>query len=270
LEDGFCRIWLEGLIQGFQSYLEYRLSRRNEARLRIERALDAALLLEDRYGLTLFELHRMQLGHNLARIDWRFGLFQEAFGLAGALVGHLQALRRELPFHRNWRVDRMLACPSNLRRRMILQVTREAIDLLVAHPEPAYWHAFLSEAKIGDGQASRRLFGDPRLYHWLCACRARSLGDRQQYLEALEEILLPGPLGLGTSYYSILVDFADFCSADRSIAARKVVDFFSRDAPKWKGVPALLAERLAEICGASPGSRRAVDLHQTSEAKGIA
>lgn len=264
LEEGFCRTWLVGVIEGYQAYLEYRLRRRNEARARIERALDAALLLEDRYGLTLFELHRMQLGHNLARIDWRLGFLLEAFGLAGALVGHLQALRRDLPFHRDWHTARMLGCPSYLRRTMVLQVTLEAIDLLVAHPEPAHWDAFLREARIGDGQTSR-LFGDPRLYHWLCARRARSLGDWQQYLGALEEILRPGPIGLGATYYSILVDFAHFCSADHSIAARKVLDFFSRDAPKWKGVPVLLAERLAEICGASPAPSRGLALLHGSE-----
>ena len=253
LEDGFCQAWTAGLIESFQAYLDYRSSRRNDARLRIERALDSALLLEDRYGLTLFELLRIQLGHNLARIDWRFGLYEGAFALAGALIGHLQGSRQELPFHRDWRASRMLACPSYMRRRMTLQIAREAIGLLVAHPEPAYWDAFLGEAKIGDRPADRRLFGDPRLYLWLCARRARNLGDRRQYLDTLVEILVSGPLGLGTAYYSILVDFADFCSTEQSVAARKVIDFFSRDAPKWKGLPTLLAERLAEIFGGRRG-----------------
>jgi len=251
LKAGFCRTRLVGIIEAYEAYLEYCSSSPNEARRRLERALDSALLLESRYGLTLFELQRMQLGHNLARIDWRFGFLEEAFVLAGALVGYLQGWRRDLPFHRDWRADRMRSCPVYLRKAMILQIAVEAINQLVVHPERDYWEAFLGEAKIGGEESSSQFFDDPRLWRWLRACQARFQGDCRRYLETLEEILPPGPRGLGTSYYSILVDFADFCSADRSIAARRIVGFFSRDAPKWKGLPMVLAQRLAEICDAN-------------------
>lgn len=251
LKEGVCRTRLVGIIEAYEAYLEYCLSRHDEARRRLERALDSALLLESRYGLTLFELHRMQLGHNLARIDWQFGFREEAFVLAGALVGYLQGQRRGLPFHRDWRGDRMRCCPVFLRKAMVGQIAREAIDQLVARPERAGWETFLGEAKIGDEGSSSQFFVDPRLWHWLRARWARSQGDCRRYLKILEEILPPGPRGLGTSYYSILVDFADFCSTDRSIAARKVVGFIARDASKWIGFPTGLAKRLSEICNAN-------------------
>jgi len=267
LKEGFCRTRLVGIIEGYEAYLEYRLSCRSEARRRLERALDSALLLENRYGLTLFELQRMQLGHNLARIDWRFGFVEDAFSLAGALVGYLQGRRRDLPFHHDWCGERLRSCPVYLRKAMIVQIAGEAIDQLVSRPESSLWEAFLGEAKIGDERSSSQFFADPRLWHWMRARRSRLQGDCRQYLEILEEILPPGPRGLGTSYYSILVDFADFCSVDRSIAARKVVGFFSRDAPKWKGLPAVLAQRLAEICDASSTPSSVVDLRSDSEAR---
>ncbi len=256
LQEGFCQTCLVGLIEGYEAYLEYRLSDRSEAARRLERALDSSLLLEVRYGLTLFELHRMQLGHNLARIDWRFGFLEEAFALTGAMVGYLQGLRRDLPFHRDWRPSRMLSCPVYLRQAMMVQIAGEAIERLVARPETAHWETFLNEAMIDDDESGSRFFVDPRLWRWLLARRARLEGDRRRYLQTLEEILPAGPRGLGTSYYSILVDFADFCSAEPSIAARKVVDFLARDAAKWKNFPAPLARRLSEIRDAPPLRRR--------------
>lgn len=248
LQEGFCQIWSVGLIEGYEAYLEYRSGDRSEARRRLEEALDSSLLLESRYGLTLFELHRMQLGHNLARIDWRFGFLGEAFALTGAMVGYLQGRRRDLPFHRDWRTKRMLSCPVYMRQAMVVQIAGEAIAHLVARPEPAHWEIFLDEARIDDESA----FVDPRLWRWLRARRARLEGDRWQYLETLEQILPAGPRGLGTIYYSILVDFADFCSGEASTAARKVVGFLARDAAKWKGFPAPLAGRLSEIQDATP------------------
>lgn len=257
-QEGFYRTWLAGLIEGYEAYLEYRLGDRREARRRLEHALDSSLLLEHRYGLTLFELHRMQLGHNLARIDWRFGFPDAAFALAGAMVGYLQGRRRDLPFHRDWRAKRMLSCPAYLRQRMVVQIAGEAIDHLVTRPEPAHWEIFLDEARIDDDDSGSRFFPDPRLWRWLRARRARLEGDRRRYLQTLEEILPGGPHGLGTLYYSILVDFADFCSSEPSIAARKVVGFLARDATKWKGFPAPLARRLSEIRDATPAPTRTV------------
>ena len=248
LEEGFCRTWL-GLIEGYEAYLEYRLGDRSEARRRLETALDSSLLLEVCYGLTLFELHRMQLGHNLARIDWRFGFHEEAFVLTGALVGYLQGRQQNLPFHRDWHASRMRSCPVYLRQAMVVQIASEAIDYLVVHPEPEHWKIFLNEAAINEEGASSQFFVDPRLWDWLQGRRARLEGDSQRYLEILEGVLPAGPRGLGTLYYSMLVDFADFCSTAPSIAAKKVVGFFARDAAKWKNFPSALSQRLSEICG---------------------
>lgn len=254
LKESFCRTRLVGIIEGYEAYLEYRLSDRCQARRRLENALDSALLLEIRYGLTLFELHRMQLGHNLARVDWRFGFHKEAFVLAGALVGYLQGRRRNLPFHRDWRADRMRSCPAYLRQAMVVQIAGEAIHHLVSRPETAYWETFLDEAAIDDDESGGRFFADPRLWRWLRARRARLEGDHRRYLETLEEILPTGPRGLGTLYHAILVDFAELCSAEASIAARKVVGFLVRDAAKWKGFPVPLAGRLAEIRDETPAA----------------
>jgi hypothetical protein len=253
LKESFCRTRLVGIIESYEAYLEYRLSDLSQARKRLENALDSSLLLEIRYRITLFELHRMQLGHNLARVDWRFGFHEEAFVLAGALVGYLQGRRQDLPFHRDWHADRMRSCPAYLRQAMVVQIAGEAIHHLVSRPETAYWETFLDEAAIDDDESGGRFFADSRLWRWLRARRARLEGDRRRYLETLEEILPAGPRGLGTLYYAILIDFAELCSTETSIAARKVVGFLTRDAAKWKGFPEPLARRFARLAEVDVG-----------------
>ena len=251
LDEGLCRIRLVGIIEAYEAYLEYRLGCRSEARDRLERALDSALLLEERYGLSLYELHRMQLGHNLVRVDWRFGFLEEAFSLAGALVGYLEGRRRDLPFHRGWCNKRLLSCPIYLRKLMVAQIAGEAIDHLISHPESSYWDIFFGEARIGDETTNDLFSVDLRLWQWHQARRILLQGDDRGYLQILREILLPGPRGLGTLYYAIIVDFAEFCAADRSLPARKVLDLLLQDSLKWKNFPVILAKRLSEICHAS-------------------
>lgn len=251
LEEGLCRIRLVGIIEAYEAYLEYRLGCRSEARDRLERALDSALLLEERYGLSLYELHRMQLGHNLVRVDWRFGFLEEAFSLAGALVGYLEGRRRDLPFHRGWCSKRLLSCPIYLRKIMVMQIAGEAIDHLISHPENSYWETFFGEARIGDEKTNDLLSMDLRLWQWHQARRILLQGDDRGYLQILREILLHGPRGLGTLYYAIIIDFAEFCAADRSLPARKVLDLLFQDSSKWKNFPVALAKRLSEICHVS-------------------
>lgn len=252
LEEGICKTKLIGAIEGYEAYLEYRLGCRDEARRRLGRALDSALLLEQQYGLTLYELHRMQLGHNLARIDWRFGFFEDAFALSGALVGYLMGSRQRLPFHRAWRLDRLLCCPVYLRKAMIFQIAGESINQLVLQANSAYWRVFISRARVGADDSRGMVLFDPRLWSWLRAWLARSKGDSRFYLEALQEILSPGPPGLGTIYYSIIVDFAEFCLADHSAAAKRTLELIVRDSTKWKNFPAALAKRLFEISNGGP------------------
>lgn len=251
LEEGLCRIRLVGIIEAYEAYLEYRLGCRSEARNRLERALDSALLLEERYGLSLYELHRMQLGHNLARVDWRFGFLEEAFSLAGALVGYLEGRRRDLPFHRGWCYKHLRSCPIYLRKIMVVQIAGEAIEHLISHSRSSYWETFFRETRIGDEATDGLLSVDPRLWQWHQARRAHLRGDDRGYLRILKDILLPGPRGLGTFYYAVIVDFAEFCAADRSVPARRVLDLLSQDSSKWKNFPAALAKRLSEICHAS-------------------
>jgi len=87
---------------------------------------------------------------------------------------------------------------------MISQIAGEAINQLIVQSKHTCWEVFFNEIMATEDWPSSQFFADPRLGQWMRARQARLLGAFRKYMNILEEILPPGPRGLGTLYYSIL------------------------------------------------------------------
>jgi hypothetical protein len=233
-------------VQANWAYLEHRLGFVPQAQQRLTIALEADLALEEEFDQSLYQMHRIQLGHNLVRVEGRLGHFRESFILAGQLVAFMEGRRRDLPFHRNWYPDRLLGVSRDLIFSMIMQIGAEAIEFEVVHSKPEYWTCFSEALNLPDDESELR-FLDPRLWRWLRAQTRERIESTEDYLAILEEVLPAGPRELGSIYYSLIVDFANFCAVDESLAAKKVHAAILRDSVKWKGVPPVLANHMATM-----------------------
>ena len=246
MEDGPGRTMAVAFLEGNAAYLDHCLGQPDEARAKIRRGLDADLALELDFNLTMYEMHRIQLGHNLARIDFKLGRPLDALRLCGQILAYLEGHRRSLPYHRDWIPEKLMSIPRSLVRAMFAQVANEAIQCLVSQPDADAWSTFLKQALSPTTAASGSVFS-PRLRRWLQARQARRHGDLDTYLSTLEEVLSEGPKELATLFYAILVDFVETCASVESASARKVHEVLVKDSAKWKGLPPVYAERLAAV-----------------------
>jgi len=244
--DGPGRTMAVAFMEGNAAYLDHRLGRPDEARAKIRRGLDADLALELDFDLTMYEMHRIQLGHNLARIDFKLGRPLDALRLCGQILAYLEGHRRDLPYHHDWLPARLVSIPRSLVRTMFAQVADEAIRCLVSRPNAESWSTFLEQALPSSAAGSGSVFS-PRLRRWLQARRARRDGDLDTYLSTLEEVLFEGPKELATMFYAILVDFVETCASVESASARRIHEVLVKDSMKWKGLPPVYAERLAAV-----------------------
>lgn len=243
---GPCRLMLVAFVQANWAYLEHRLGSVDRAHDRLDMALESDLSLEENFDLSLYQMHRLQLGHNLVRVAGRAGDLRESFDLAGRLIAFMEGTCRDLPYHRNWYPDRLLSVSRSLIRSMILQVAGETIEFVVVCGEPKHWSVFTSALHLRANEDDLR-FLDPRLWRWLKAQEDREEQDVETFLEVLEELFPIGPRNLGTIYYSMLVDFASLCTRINSFTAKKVCDAMLKDSMKWKGVPPTLAGHLGAM-----------------------
>lgn len=246
MAQGPGRTMAVAFMEGNAAYLDHRLGRPDEARAKVCRALDADLVLELDFGLTMYEMHRIQLGHNLARIDFKLGRASDALRLCGQILAYLEGLRRELPYHHDWLPARLVSIPRSLVRAMFVQVAGETIQYLVSRPNAESWSTFLEQVLPTNGAGGRSLYS-PRLWRWLQARKARRDGDLDTYLSTLEEVLFEGPKELATLFYAILVDFVETCASVESANARRIHEVLVKDSMKWKGLPPVYAERLAAV-----------------------
>jgi tetratricopeptide (TPR) repeat protein len=246
MEEGPGRTMAVAFMEGNAAYLDHRLGRPDKARAKVRRALDADLALELDFDLTMYEMHRVQLGHNLARVDLKLGRPLEALRLCGQILAYLEGLRRELPYHHDWLPVRLVSIPRSLVRAMFVQVASETIQYLVSRPSAESWSTFLEQALPSNGAGGKSPYS-PRLWRWLQARQARRDGDLDTYLSTLEEVLFEGPKELASLFYAMLVDFVETCASVESANARKIHEVLVKDSAKWKGLPPAYAARLAAV-----------------------
>ncbi len=230
------------------AYLEFRRGADGPATECLEQALDADLALE-RMDLPVMQMHRIQVGHNLVRVDLRFGRRDRAVELAGLLLAYLERRVAELPYHRAWRARGLRAVPRSLQQGMIHQIVGETAGFIVTGEAPeAEWRRLLAASRLhADPEAA--LF--PPVQHALGAQRDRLAGDGEGYLQSLERFFRGGIRGSHRLWYPLLIELADFCAEVDTETAREVRGLLLRDSAKWKALPPALRDRLA-----APPARR--------------
>lgn len=223
------------------AYLEFRRGSEEQARRRLDLAMDADLELEE-LGLPAMQMHRVQQGHNLVRIEVRNRRLEEGVRLSGQLLAYLERRAPGLPYHRAWRPRRLLAVPRGLVRAMIHQIVGEAAGAIVAGgSRPDLWRLLLDECRPeGDPEVS--VF--PQAGLALRAQADRLAFDGGGYLRHLELFFEPGIKRCHLLWYPMLVDLADFCGQLGSRQAEQVREVLLRDSVKWKGFPPFLRDRL--------------------------
>lgn len=244
LPTGPGRLMAVSCVESRIAYLDSLAGRIPSTLERLTRALDADLELQTRYSLPMFEMHRIQVGHNLARLAFKAGRHIEGANLCGALIGYLTEQNDTLPYHEQWQPKNRLRVRRSSIRGFIFQIANEALVSLSVLDDVDVWRRFLLHASRDE---ERPRFFPASLWHLCRAEAARLAGDTPACLHHLSETFPVGPSGLGFPFYGAALSFLRLCVASRGYPSRQIAETILRDARKWRRVPRGIREELARV-----------------------
>jgi hypothetical protein len=226
-------------LEAAEAYLDYCLGYFDLARQHLSVALEADRILEERYGYSFLQAHRVQTVHNMFRIALKEGRREQALSLGGHIIAFLEGYGDSLPVHHTWAAHRM---PSSLRADMLTQIANEMAPVLLGVSNTD-WEIF----KTCTGVAVRSDSNSSRIHNWLLLKNALMEADNRRYFDLLIEFLPKGRFGLECVWYSVVVDFIAFCSREDTRASRFVRNAILRDSAKWPNLPRAFQERLKGV-----------------------
>lgn len=243
LEDGTRLAWLLGASTYWAgvAYLDFRRGFAQQAREHLDLAMDSDLELEQA-GLPVIQMHRIQQGHNLVRMEFRLERREPAVELAAALLAYMEGQTGELPYHHAWKPRELRAVPRGLLEAMIHQIAGETAGCIVTGEAPsAEWNILIAASRLcGDPETAV----SPQAQYALRAQRNRLRNDPEGYLRDLERFFRFGIRHCHRLWYAVMVELVDFCREADTHRSRQVRDVILRDSARWKGLPSFLRDRL--------------------------
>jgi hypothetical protein len=244
-----CRVLCDSFQLAGEAYVEYCLGRLDEARDRLYDAMLADNILELEGGYDLLHLHRVQLVHNLVRIDARRGQQQEAVDLAWRLLAYLEGNPAVLPGPAPWSAQTICRLPSDLVHNMFDQIVAE-IALIVADPTKDIREQFAAAyadhlAAAGDGS---NCLSCPVAHKWL-ELKRMFIEDPWSFIRCcrsfFDELCIEHPV----LWFATAVDLIAVC---KDIEINKA-QWLALDLACAQ-MPAVLEDALGEIMGNPDGA----------------
>lgn len=216
------------------AYLDFRRGQLDSARENLVCAMEADVELEDA-GLSVMQMHRVQQGHNLARMELRLGTRMAAVKLAGLLLAYMERQVMSLPFHRSWNPKVLREVPLALVRAMIHQVVGETATYIVTgQGSGSEWRELIGAAALRLDPESAVY---PQVQFALRAQRCRLLDDAEGFLRNLGLFFRFGIRDCHLLWYSVLVELTRFCDEMGTALALQIERQLARDSAKWRAVP---------------------------------
>jgi tetratricopeptide (TPR) repeat protein len=243
LQDDLRLGWFLGVstYQAGVAYLNFRSGCIERACECLDLAMDADLELE-RAGLPVMQMHRIQQGHNLVRMDVRLGRRQVAVGRAGLLLAYMERRTAVLPYHHDWLSKSLQAVPRSIIRSMIHQIIGETAGFIVTGDAAAKeWQELIKASLLYRDPENAVL---PQMQYALWAQYDRLEGNPEGYLCNLDRFFSFGIRQCHLLWYAVMVEVVGFCGHLNTSLARQVRDVIVRDSVKWKGLPLFLRARL--------------------------
>jgi hypothetical protein len=242
LEKGTRLAWLLGAstCQAGVAYLDFLRSKVERARERLDRSMDADLALEQA-GLPVMQLHRLQQGHNLVRMEFKSGRRETAIRHAGVLLAYMEGQTDGLPYHRGWRSRSLQALPRRLMQTMIQESLGETASYIATEGTAAEWRVLIAASRLCRDPESAVF---PQAQYALRAQHHHLRNDPDGYLGNLEHFFRAGIRNCPLLWYVLMVELVGFCLEADTHHSRQIRDAILRDSAKLKGMPSCLRAAL--------------------------
>jgi hypothetical protein len=250
-----CRMLIETFHEAVAAYLDYRRDEHDAARRRVYRAMSIDNDLIKQYGYEIMELHRIQLGHNLVRIEARVGDRVKAAQLCAGLLTYLEGSGEDWPFPELGYGAHPTRLPIDLRRAMFLQVTGELALMLAGSIAEQASRAILIVRPHVELAATADC-GQFRVAHaWMGAKWSFINQETVEFLERvalfLEDSLADAPLLWRAAVADLFLTCERF-GMDEATFLRQII---ADDARSWAQLPQQLRAVFGPALQAGPLSR---------------
>ncbi|HEY0511457.1 MAG TPA: hypothetical protein VGH73_06115 [Thermoanaerobaculia bacterium] len=239
-EKASTRGWLmaKAVLESALAYLDFREARFDQARERLQAAMEADALLEQDTAFGLLEVHRIQSVLNLLRLELRVGRLEVAGSLGGHILAYLEGLTNGgLPVHHSWHRETFQRHPRAVRLAMVTQVANEMALALSRTSSPLAWEAFREVLERGSDYFERDRLLHPRVQRWLHLKRSFERQDWELYLVLVKDFLRMGRRDVTPLWYSSVIDLLHFCRTADSGPSLQIRAGILRDSSKWRALP---------------------------------
>ncbi|MBH8563494.1 hypothetical protein I8748_15085 [Nostoc sp. CENA67] len=227
----------QSFLEQAEAYLDYRRGEFEQARNRIYQALEIDMILEEKYGYEIVLFGRIQLVHNLVRIDAGCMELHRSTKLAFQILGYLDGILDTLPIPGLWGYERVKRQRAEFVAAMFAQVTGEIATILAGKDRQ-----FVSDLlTVGSNYMpicpDETYHCHPQAYAWLLVKQAFINHEVATFLERASEFLAKGSNDTPLLWYATLADLVALCDELALPESNLLKQEIVKDAATWKGIP---------------------------------
>lgn len=243
----------QSFLEQAEAYLNYRRGDFDQAHNRTSEALAIDMVLEDEYGYHILLIHRIQLVHNLARIDARCMYLERAIELACQILSYLEGALEVLPIPGTWGYERVLRQPPELVAAMFAQVTSE-LALILAGKNCQIGHDLFAVSSTNlQLQANSTCHSHPQAYAWLLIKQAFINNDITTFLDRASQFLAEGRADTSLLWYATVIDLIALYDGLDFPNSELFKQEVSTDAATWEYLP----QKFSSLLGVHPKTKAA-------------
>lgn len=230
-------LFYQSFLEQAEAYLDYRRGEFEQARNRIYQALEISVILEEKYGYEIVLFGRIQLVHNLVRIDAACMELHRAIKLAFQILGYLEGILDTLPIPGLWGYERVKRQRPEFVAAMFAQVTGEIATILAGKDRQ-----FVSDL-LTVGSTYMPICPDethhchPQAYAWLLVKQAFVNNEVATFLNRASNFLPEGRGDTPLLWYATLADLVALCNKIALPESDLLKQEIVKDAATWKGIP---------------------------------
>ncbi|MBW4428467.1 MAG: hypothetical protein KME50_29580 [Nostoc desertorum CM1-VF14] len=220
-----------------EAYLDYRRGDFEQARSRTFEALAIDIALEEEHGYEPLVLHRIQLVHNLVRIDARCMHLERAIELACQILNYLDGELELLPIPGSWGYERVKRQSPELVAAMFAQVTNEIAIILAGRNRQLACDLFVVACSHLQLQANSSSHYHSRAHAWLLVKQAFVNNDVAAFLELASYFLGEGRSDTPLLWYATVIDLVALCDELDLPDSRLLKQEVANKAATWEYLP---------------------------------
>ncbi|MBD2250501.1 hypothetical protein [Nostoc parmelioides] len=221
----------KSFLEQAEAYLDYRLGDFTQARNRTYSALETNMILEEEYGYEIIFFGRIQLVHNLVRIDAGCMQWSRAIKLAFQILGYLEGVLDILPVPGLWGYERVKRQIPEFVAAMFAQVTGEIAIILASQD-----HQFDSDLlKLVNTNENNHCH--PQAYAWLLLKLAFINNEVATFLAQASNFVAQGRGDTPLLWYATLADLVTLCDEIKLPESDLLKQEIIKDVAAWNGVP---------------------------------